>query len=81
MKNTLIVIVLVIGIAMFILGVVFMIMSEQVMKSIRLCWSPECSKEFIDALWRSFVYLFIGIVNMLVGALITIEAVAHSDDI
>jgi len=81
MKSILTVIVLVIGIAMFILGVVFMIVSEQAVKSIRLCWSPECSKEFVDALWRSFVYLFIGIVNMLVGALITIEAVAHTDDI
>jgi len=81
MKNTLIVIMLVLGIAMFILGAVFMIVSEQTVKNIRLCCSPECSKEFVDALWRSFVYLFIGIENMLVGALITIEAVAHTDDI
>ena len=81
MKNTLIVIMLVIGVAMFILGEVFMIVSEQTVKNIRLCCSPKCSKEFIDALWKAFVYLFIGIVNMLVGALITIEAVAHTDDI
>ena len=81
MKSILIVIMLVIGVAMFILGVVFMVVSEQTVKNIQLCWSPECSKEFIDALWRSFVYLFIGIVNMLVGALITIEATAHTDDI
>ena len=80
MKSILIVIMLVIGVAMFMLGVAFMIVSEQVVKNIRLCWSPECSKEFVDALWRSFVYLFIGIVNMLVGALITIEAVTHTDD-
>jgi len=52
MKSILIVIMLVIGVAMFILGVVFMIVSEQIVKSIQLCWSPECSKEFVDALWR-----------------------------
>jgi len=80
MKNTLIVIMLVIGVAMFILGAVFMIVSEQTMKNIQLCCSPECSKEFVDALWKSFVYLFIGIENMLVGALIIAEAVAHIDD-
>jgi len=80
MKSILIVIMLVLGIAMFILGVVFMIVSEQIVKDIQLCWSPECSKEFIDALWKSFVYLFIGIENMLVGALIIVEAVAHIDD-
>ena len=81
MKNVLTVIVFVVGVAMFMLGVVFMIVSEQTVKNIQLCWSPECSKEFVDALWKSFVYLFLGIENMLVGALIIIEAVAHSDDI
>jgi len=80
MKNMLIVIMLVFGIAMFVLGVMLMIISEQIVRSIQLCWSPECSKEFIGMLWKSLTYLLIGVIDMLVGALIIAEVTAHIDD-
>jgi len=80
MKNILIVIMLVFGIAMFILGIVFMIMSVHIVRSAELCLSSECLKEFIDIVWKSLVYLLIGMLNMLLGGLIIAEVTAHIDD-
>jgi len=75
MRNTLILAALIFGVAMFVIGVVFMIMSEYTVKNIQLCWSPECSKEFINTLWRSLMYLLLSILCMLLGGLITVEAI------
>jgi hypothetical protein len=80
MKNMLTAIMLIFGTAIFILGIVSMIMSEQIVKSIQLCWSQECVKEFIDMLWRSLVHLLIGVLNMLLGILVIVEAVDALDD-
>jgi hypothetical protein len=79
MKNILIIITLIFGVAMFVAGVVFIVMSEYTVKNIQLCWSPECAKEFIDMLWKSLVYLLIGMLNMLLGGLIITEALEAID--
>jgi len=76
MRDILTIILLIFGIVIFMLGVMLLMMSEQIMKSIQLCWSPECSKEFIDTLWRSVTYLLIGIVNMLLGVALIALAIA-----
>jgi hypothetical protein len=61
------------GVMLFVLGVVGVVLSEHTVRGIQLCWSPECSREFIDALWRSVALLLQGVINMLLGvALVTL---------
>jgi len=80
MRNTLILAALIFGVAMFVVGVVFILMSEHTVKNIQLCWSPGCAEEFICMLWRSLVYLLLGVLNMLAGMLIIVEALNALDD-
>lgn len=64
------------GVILFVLGVVGVVLSEHTVRGIQLCWSPECSREFIDTLWRSVTLLLQGVINMLLGVALVTLAIA-----
>jgi len=80
MRRTVDILLFVLGVILFILGGIGVITSEYTVRSIQLCWSPDCAREFIDALWRSVVQLLVGVINMLLGVAFILLAVSHKDD-